>query len=116
MRRDFALQAVDVFVLPSRSEPWGMVLNEAAAAGLPLVATEAVGAAHDLIEPGANGFRVPVNDVAALAEALRALEADAELRRAYGERSREVVGRFRPEAWADAVSAAARSATRRSAG
>ena len=29
----------DVFVLPSRSEPWGMVLNEAAAAGLPLVAT-----------------------------------------------------------------------------
>ena len=38
----------DVFVLPSRSEPWGMVLNEAAAAGLPLVATEESGAAHDL--------------------------------------------------------------------
>jgi glycosyltransferase involved in cell wall biosynthesis len=108
--------AADVFVLPSRSEPWGMVLNEAAAAGLPLVATIAVGAAHDLIEPGANGFRVPVDDVAALAEALRALEADPELRRVYGERSRELVERFRPEAWADAVSAAARSATRRSAG
>jgi len=108
--------AADVFVLPSRSEPWGMVLNEAAAAGLPLVATDAVGAAHDLIEPGGNGFRVPVDDVTALAEALRALEADAELRRAYGDRSRELAERFRPEAWADAVSAAARSATRRTDG
>ena len=93
-----------------------MVLNEAAAAGLPLVATEAVGAAHDLIEPGGNGFRVPVDDAAALAEALRALEADAGLRRAYGDRSRELVERFRPEAWADAVIAAARSAIRRTAG
>jgi glycosyltransferase involved in cell wall biosynthesis len=107
--------AADVFVLPSRSEPWGMVLNEAAAAGLPLVATEAVGAAHDLIEPGGNGCRVPADDAEALAQALRALEADAELRRVYGERSREVVEGFRPEAWADAVIAAARSAARRNA-
>ena len=41
-----------------------MVLNEAAAAGLPLVATEESGAAHDLID--GNGFRVPAGDVAAL--------------------------------------------------
>ena len=54
--------AADVLVLPSRSEPWGMTLNEGAAAGLPLVATDAVGAAHDLIEPGVNGFRVPAED------------------------------------------------------
>ena len=52
----------DAFVLPSRSEPWGMVLNEAATAGLPLVATDGVGAAHELIEDGVNGFRVPVGD------------------------------------------------------
>ena len=49
-----------------------MTLNEGAAAGLPLVATEAVGAAHDLIEPGVNGFRVPADDAGRAAEALRA--------------------------------------------
>ncbi len=113
--------AADAFVLPSRSEPWGMVLNEAAAAGLPLVATEAVGAAHDLIEPGGNGFRVPVDDAPALAEALRSLAADAELRRAFGRRSKELSERFRPEDWAAAVAGfasatvEARSASRRSA-
>jgi glycosyltransferase involved in cell wall biosynthesis len=63
--------AADVFVLPSRSEPWGMVLNEAAAAGLPLVATDGVGAAYDIIENGVNGFRVPVDDEHALAALVR---------------------------------------------
>jgi glycosyltransferase involved in cell wall biosynthesis len=101
--------AADAFVLPSRSEPWGMVLNEAAAAGLPLVATEAVGAAHDLIEPGVNGFRVPVEDPAALAEVLRALASDEDLRRRAGERSRVLAERFRPELWAAAVVSAARA-------
>jgi glycosyltransferase involved in cell wall biosynthesis len=93
--------AADVFVLPSRSEPWGMVLNEAATAGLPLVATEEVGAARDLVD--ANGFRVPAGDVTALRDALRRLGADPELRRAYGARSRELARRFTPEAWADGV-------------
>jgi glycosyltransferase involved in cell wall biosynthesis len=100
--------AADAFVLPSRSEPWGMVLNEAAAAGLPIVATTAVGAAYDLVEPGVNGFRVPVDDVAALAEALRRLAADPELRRTAGERSRELANGFTPDAWAAGVSGFAR--------
>ena len=97
-----------------------MSLNEGAAAGLPLVATDAAGAAHDLIEHGRNGFRVPAEDEAALAEALRALATDADLRRMFGERSREVSERFRPEAWAAAVAGfaaatvEARSAARRS--
>jgi glycosyltransferase involved in cell wall biosynthesis len=93
----------DVFVLPSRSEPWGMVLNEAAAAGLPLVATDGVGAAYDLLRDGENGFRVPVGDVDALREALRTLAGDADLRRRQGERSRELAARFTPEAWAAGV-------------
>jgi glycosyltransferase involved in cell wall biosynthesis len=95
--------AADAFVLPSRSEPWGMVLNEAAAAGLPLVATEGVGAAYDLIEDGVNGFRVPVDDVGALAAALRRLAGDPALREAAGLASRRIVERFTPEAWARGV-------------
>jgi glycosyltransferase involved in cell wall biosynthesis len=95
--------AADVFVLPSRSEPWGMVLNEAAAAGLPLVATDGVGAAHELIEDGVNGFRVPEGNADALAEALGRLAADEGFRRRAGTRSRELVRPFTPEAWAKGV-------------
>ena len=47
--------AADVFVLPSHEEVWGLVLNEAAASGLPLVTTQATGAAPDLVVPGVNG-------------------------------------------------------------
>jgi glycosyltransferase involved in cell wall biosynthesis len=95
--------AADVLVLPSLSEPWGMPLNEGAAAGLPLVATDAVGAAWDLVDDGVNGFRVPAGDVAALHDALARLVADRELRRAAGARSRELAASFTPDAWADAV-------------
>jgi glycosyltransferase involved in cell wall biosynthesis len=102
----------DVFVLPSRSEPWGMVLNEAAAAGLPLVATEGAGAAHDLVEDGVNGFRVPVDDQEALATALRRLAEDEPFRLAAGTRSRELASRFTPEAWADGVADLARRLAR----
>ena len=91
----------DVFVLPSRSEPWGMVLNEAATAGLPLVATDGVGAARDLID--GNGFVVPVDDAGALAEAMRRLAEDRVLRTQLGARSREVAAGFTPDVWADAV-------------
>jgi glycosyltransferase involved in cell wall biosynthesis len=101
----------DVLVLPSRSEPWGMVLNEAAAAGLPLVATDEVGAAHDLIEHGVNGFRVPADDVDALAEALRRLAEDEAFRLAAGARSRELAERFTPARWAEGVVALASRAT-----
>jgi glycosyltransferase involved in cell wall biosynthesis len=86
------------------------VLNEAAAAGLPLVASEGAGAAYDLIEEGVNGFRVPVGDEAALAAALRRLAEDEELRIAAGSRSRELAERFTPAAWADAVAGLARRA------
>jgi glycosyltransferase involved in cell wall biosynthesis len=93
----------DVVVMPSRSDPWGMVLNEAALAGRPLVSTDAAGAAHELIEDGVNGFRVPAGDVTALRQALRRLVEDDAFRAAAGTRSRELAARFTPDEWADAV-------------
>ena len=95
--------AADTLVLPSRSEPWGFPLNEGAAAGLPLVATDAAGAARELVEDGVNGFVVPAGDVEALHGVLRRLAEDEPFRRAAGERSREVATALTPEAWADAV-------------
>ena len=71
----------DVFVLPSAEEPWGLVINEAMCSGLPIVASESVGAAADLVQPGYNGFRFPPGDIPALAQALRqALEDGAKER------------------------------------
>jgi glycosyltransferase involved in cell wall biosynthesis len=57
-------------LIPSRFEPWGLVAHEAAAAGLPIVATTAVGASDHLIAEGKNGFLVPPDDSAALAGAM----------------------------------------------
>src|SRR5262249_50475598 len=81
----------DVFALLSRQETWGVVVNEAAASGLPLVLTDRVGAAYDLLRDGENGFLVPADDVPAAAEALRKLAGDPELRHRMGARSRELV-------------------------
>ncbi len=79
--------AADVFALLSRHEPWGVVVNEAAAFGLPLVLSDRVGAAFDLLVDRENGFRVPGDDVAQTAAALRALADDPDLRATQGERS-----------------------------
>ena len=46
----------DVFVLPSRYEAWGLVVNEAMCSGLPIIASDKVGAARDLVREGVNGF------------------------------------------------------------
>jgi glycosyltransferase involved in cell wall biosynthesis len=86
-----AYAAADVFALASRRETWGVVVNEAAAAALPLVLSDAVGAAGDLLRDGENGILVRSGDVAGLSAALRRLAADPELRRRMGARSRELV-------------------------
>ena len=82
--------ASDVFALLSERETWGVVVNEAAACGLPLVLSDRVGAAHDLLRDGENGALVRAGDVKAVAEAFRELAADAERRREQGARSREL--------------------------
>jgi glycosyltransferase involved in cell wall biosynthesis len=86
-----AYAAADVFALLSTQEPWAVVVNEAAATGLPLVLSDRVGAAYDLLRDGENGFLVPAGDVRAAAEALRRLAGDPDLRARAGARSRELV-------------------------
>jgi len=102
--------SADVFVLPSLSEQWGMVLNEAASAGLALVSTNAAGAAYELVD---EDLRVPAGDAVALAAALRRLADDPTLRRAAGERARTRVEALTPEAWAEGVLELARRAAGR---
>ena len=66
--------AADIFALASRFEPWGLVCNEALCSDLPIVVSNQVGAAPDLVVPGETGFVYPVGDVAALSRALVATE------------------------------------------
>jgi glycosyltransferase involved in cell wall biosynthesis len=62
--------AADVFAMPTRSDIWGLVVNEALSYGLPVVASDQCGAALELIENGKNGYIVPVNDHTALANSI----------------------------------------------
>lgn len=101
--------AADVFALPSRSEQWGMTLNEATLAGLPVVASDVAGAARELVEDGVSGFRVQPDDVEALRAALVRLMADEAFRRRAGLRSADLAARLTPEAWTAAVEELARS-------
>jgi len=87
----------DVFVLPSLREEWGLVLNEAAASGLPLIATDASGAAFDLIEEAKNGYRVRTGDSEALREKILAILKNPELQDSMGRRSREMIEAFSPQ-------------------
>jgi glycosyltransferase involved in cell wall biosynthesis len=72
--------AADIFCLPSRHDGWGVVVNEAVGAGLPIVVSDAVGAGHDLVHPGANGFLTRTGDHEELAEVLDRIVADVDLR------------------------------------
>jgi glycosyltransferase involved in cell wall biosynthesis len=89
--------AADVFVLASRHEGFGMVINEALAHGLPIVASRG-GALADTV-PGSAGLRVPVGDEAAWRAALTAVITDAALRARLAEGARAAAARL--PSWAD---------------
>ncbi len=73
-----------VFVLPSRHEPWGLIVNEAMNAARPCIVSDDVGCAPDLIADGSNGCVYPVGDVGALERALRTVLASPETAQAMG--------------------------------
>ena len=103
--RDFYAGS-DVVVIPSIPtrdfrEPWGLVANEAFNQGVPVIATDAVGAAAGgLIEHERTGLVVPAGDDEALARALRRLHDDRALRERLGASGRAAVASYTHDAWA----------------
>ncbi|HEY6981127.1 glycosyltransferase family 4 protein [Reyranella sp.] len=65
--------AADVVVLPSQSDTWGLVVNEAMACGVPAVVSDIVGCGPDLVVPGLTGEIFPLGDIAALSRAIEAV-------------------------------------------
>lgn len=95
------IEQCGVFVLPSTFEPWGVVVHEYAAAGMPLVLSHRVGAAEMFLVEGENGQRFPAGDVAGLKKALQWIISrhDADLAH-MGERSAAVARGWDPGRWA----------------
>jgi glycosyltransferase involved in cell wall biosynthesis len=88
-------------VLPSRFEPWGVVIAEAAAAALPVICTSACGAAADIVRPYYNGVVVPPGDAAALARAMRWIHDHEGELPAIGRRGQPLAAAFSADAWAE---------------
>ena len=70
-------RSADLFALPTRTDVWGLVINESMACGLPVITTDRCVAGLELIRDGVNGYIVPVEDPASLADKIReAFEKD----------------------------------------
>lgn len=86
--------AADVFVLPTRSDVWGLVINEAMARGLPVVTTDNCGAGLELVQNGVNGYIVPKEDVDALAHSISKILENDEIRYRMGQESLRKIKRY----------------------
>lgn len=94
--------SADVFVFPTLGDPFGMVVLEAMACRLPVIATTASGEIADRVVEGENGYLVPPADAAALCGQMSRLAHDHALRRRMGDASGERVAGQSPAQWADA--------------
>lgn len=97
------LAASDIFVLPARDEPWGLAVNEAMAAGLPVVVSDEVGAAADLVAGKGTGAVFRCGSVEELTRAIETLVESPELRTAMSARARQVIAEWDVENCVDGI-------------
>jgi glycosyltransferase involved in cell wall biosynthesis len=91
-------------ILPSLSEMWGLVVNEAMASGLPVLVSDRCGCVDDLVEDGVNGYVISAGSIEALVDRMQKIDSlsDEELK-AMGRRSQEIIARFSVETWSNSV-------------
>lgn len=95
------LEETGVFILPSKREPWGVVVHELAAAGFPIICTDCVGAAERFVVPEVNGWITPSGDALALQKAMKQVASLSDTERAeMGKKSYEIAQTLTPEIWA----------------
>jgi glycosyltransferase involved in cell wall biosynthesis len=95
----------DMLIFPTHSDPWGLVVNEAMACGLPIITTRVAGCAADLVENGRNGFLVEAGAVNQLASAMDLLAGNLEMRSRFAAHSRHTINKHSPEACANGLAA-----------
>lgn len=94
------LAASDVFVFPTLGDPYGLVVDEALASGLPVIATSAAGEIRDRVHDGVNGFVVESGVLSSLTERMAKLYEDADMRRSMATESTRIVEGKTPDKWA----------------
>jgi len=90
-----------VFIHPSTTEQWGLVVNEAMAAGLPLLISNRCGCAPDLVREGVNGFTFDPYDIEKMACLMLKVSRDRYNWKSMGKASREIISRWAPETFAE---------------
>jgi 1,2-diacylglycerol 3-alpha-glucosyltransferase len=100
------------FVHASTTEQWGLVVNEAMAAGLPVLVSERCGCAADLVTPGINGLTFDPCDVDALSEAMLEISGESADREGMARASQEIVARWSPRRFAESLGCAVETALR----
>jgi glycosyltransferase involved in cell wall biosynthesis len=97
----------EAFVFPTHTDPWGLVVNEAMACALPVIASSTAGCVEDLVEDHHNGRVISARDVHQLACAMDELARNAELRKQMGQRSWDRIRMYSPQRCADGIAEAA---------
>jgi glycosyltransferase involved in cell wall biosynthesis len=87
----------DLLILPSFSEPWGLVVNEAMICGLPVLVSNRCGSAYDLVIEGGNGFTFDPLNWQALAQKMAVFVNEEVDRQEMGRLSRKIIDAYRPE-------------------
>ncbi|MGA8538885.1 MAG: glycosyltransferase family 4 protein [Terriglobales bacterium] len=97
----------EALILPTHSDPWGLVVNEAMACGLPIIVSSVAGCTADLVEDGWNGYVVPPEEPEKLSLAINSIVQNRELMRQMSARSLQRIVNYSPEACAGGLAAAA---------
>jgi glycosyltransferase involved in cell wall biosynthesis len=89
----------DVMVLPTYTDTWGLVVNEAMACGSPVILSRAAGCAADLLKENWNGLLIPPRDVPSLASAMKSIASQPDLRAKMAANSLDQISHYSAEAW-----------------
>jgi glycosyltransferase involved in cell wall biosynthesis len=93
----------EMFVLPTYTDTWGLVVNEAMACSAPVIVSRIAGCAADLIQEDWNGLLIEPRDVSSLKSAISKLAGRPDLCTRMGARGREQIARYSPIAWSQAI-------------
>lgn len=97
--------SASAFILPSLVEPWGLVVNEAMATGLPILASERCGCAADLVQDGRNGYTFDPTNVTQMTQTMaRMASLSLANRTLMGAASQEIISHYAPHDWAASLS------------
>lgn len=96
----------EALVFPTHSDPWGLVVNEAMACGLPVISTDVAGSTADLVRDGVNGYVVGARQPEALSRAMEKVVGEPGLRKQMGQMSLQINSTFTPQRWAAGVAGA----------